>query len=73
MDTGGIGNDRLLRVGVFGSIVAAICCFTPVLAGLLGVLGLASIVVYLDFVLLPVLALFLAITAVALWRRKHLK
>ena len=73
MDTGRVENNRLLRVGIVGSVLAAVCCFTPVLVALLGVLGLSSIVAYLDFVLFPFLALFLAVTAVALWRRKNLK
>jgi len=63
-------KDRLLLTGVIGTIVAAICCFTPILIVLLGAVGLSAAVVYLDFVLFPALAIFLAITGFALWRRK---
>ena len=66
-------NDRLLKVGVVGSAVAAICCFTPILSGLLGIIGLAALADYLDIVLLPLLAGFLAITGYALWQRKQAK
>ncbi len=62
-------KDRLLSIGLLGTIVAAICCFTPALVVLLGVVGLSSIVGYLDFVLLPILAVFLMITGYAIWRR----
>ena len=62
-------KDRLLTTGIVGTIVAAICCFTPALVLLFGALGLASVVGYLDFVLFPALAIFLIITGYALWRR----
>ena len=64
-------KDRLLQVGVLGSIIAALCCFTPVLVILLGAVGLSSMTGYLDLVLLPALAIFLAITGYALWRRSR--
>ncbi len=65
-------NDRtLLRIGLIGTVVAAICCFTPVLVILFGVVGLSAAVGYLDYVLFPALAIFLAITGYALWRRSR--
>lgn len=63
-------NDKsLLKVGVIGTIIAALCCFTPVLAILFGVVGLSVIVGYLDYVLLPALAVFVLITIYAVIRR----
>ncbi len=60
MNKGGLsGGNKCLRAGVWGSIVAAICCATPLLAIALGAIGLATITPYLDFVLLPALGLFL--------------
>ncbi len=65
-------NDRkLLRVGIVGAVVAALCCFTPILVVLLGVVGLSALVGWLDVVLLPALAVFLGITVYALWRRQR--
>lgn len=64
-------KDRLLKVGVIGAIVAAICCFTPVLVVLFGAVGLSAVVGYLDIVLLPALAVFLVITGYALWKRSR--
>ena len=65
-------NDRtMLRTGIVGSAVAAICCFTPALVLLLGALGLTAWVGWLDYALLPVLALFIALTVVALLRLRR--
>jgi len=63
-------NNSLLRVGIVGTIIAALCCFTPVLVVLLGLVGLSAVVGVLDYVLLPVLFIFIAITGYALWKRK---
>ena len=62
-------NSKLLAVGVTGSVIAALCCFTPILVILLGAIGLASLVGALDVVLLPALGLFLLITVYAIWKR----
>ena len=64
-------NDRLLRTGIIGSVIVAICCFTPVLVVLLAAIGLSAITGYLDYVLFPALAFFLAMTGYALWRRRQ--
>lgn len=63
-------KDRLLLTGIGGSLLSAICCFTPVLVITFGALGLSAFVGYLDYVLFPALALFLGLTGYALWRRK---
>ena len=63
-------NNALLRVGIVGAVIAALCCFTPVLVVLLGLVGLSAVVGALDYVLLPVLVIFIAITGYALWKRK---
>jgi len=38
-----MNNAQLLKTGLMGSIIAALCCFTPVLAVLLGVVGLGGV------------------------------
>ncbi|PKO56362.1 MAG: hypothetical protein CVU28_03190, partial [Betaproteobacteria bacterium HGW-Betaproteobacteria-21] len=43
----------MLKTGIAGSVIAAICCATPVLVILLGVLGLSAWVGWLDYVLIP--------------------
>ena len=64
-------RDRLLQAGIAGSAISALCCFTPVLVWLLAALGLSAWGGYLDSVLLPALAVFLAITGYAIWRRRR--
>ncbi|MDF0751543.1 mercury resistance system transport protein MerF [Marinobacter sp. 71-i] len=61
----------LLRFSLIGTVIVALCCFTPILVILLGVVGLSAITGYLDFVLLPALAIFLGLTVYALWRKKQ--
>lgn len=65
-------KDRtLLGVGLVGTLVAALCCFTPVLVTLLAAVGLSAAVGWLDVVLLPALAIFAAITVYALLRERR--
>lgn len=66
-----MSDKALLTTGVIGTVLAALCCFTPVLVVLLGAVGLSAVVGYLDVVLLPALAIFVGITIYALWRRKQ--
>ncbi len=66
-----MNDNRLLKTGIIGSVIVALCCVTPVLVVLLGALGLSAAVGWLDFVLLPALAVFLAITGYALWKRSQ--
>jgi hypothetical protein len=61
----------LLRVSVIGTVLVALCCFTPILVILLGTLGLATLTGYLDYVLLPALAFFIGLTLYAIWRKKQ--
>ncbi|UTW13030.1 mercury resistance system transport protein MerF [Marinobacterium rhizophilum] len=61
--------QRLLKTGIAGTVIVALCCFTPVLVLLLGALGLSALVGYLDIVLLPALAGFVCLTLYALWRK----
>lgn len=65
-------NSKLFRLGMIGSVVTAICCFTPIIVVLFGLLGLAGFLTFVDFVLFPVLALFVGITVYA-YVREHNK
>ena len=62
--------QTLLKTGIIGTVIALICCFTPVLVILFGLLGLSAYIGWLDMVLLPILALFLILTGYALWKCK---
>ena len=68
-----MSNKALLTTGIVGTIIAALCCFTPVLVVLLGVVGLSALTGYLDMVLLPALGFFLLLTIYALWRRSRVQ
>jgi len=63
-------NKKLLNIGIIGTIVTALCCFTPALVFFFGIFGLSSWVGWLDYVLLPALVVFLGITSYALLKWK---
>ncbi len=48
-----------------GTIVTAICCFTPALVVLFAVLGLSAFTPHLDYVLFPALAIFIVLMVVS--------
>jgi len=56
---------------VVGTVAAALCCFTPLLVGFLGLVGLSALTPYLDYVLLPAMVMLpiLAIVSYRKWRR----
>lgn len=64
-------NRTLLKTGIAGSVIAAVCCFTPLLVILLGAVGLAALTPYSDYVLWPALALFVGLTLFALRRQSQ--
>jgi mercuric ion transport protein len=66
-------NRTLLKVGLIGTVIAALCCFTPVLVVLFGAVGLSAYVGMLDYVLFPALGLFAVITVYALWKIQQVK
>lgn len=65
-----MSNPNLLRLGIVGTLITALCCFTPILVIVLGALGLSAVTGYLDFVLLPALGAFVLLTVYALWKRQ---
>ncbi|MFQ5344915.1 MAG: mercury resistance system transport protein MerF [Mariprofundus sp.] len=62
-------TSTLLKTGIIGSAIAALCCFTPLLVVLFGAVGLAAWTGYLDVVLMPALIFFLALIVYAFWRK----
>ena len=61
-----MNNRTLLKTGIAGTVIAALCCFTPVLVVLLGVVGLSAWIGWLDYVLMPALLVFVGIAIYAL-------
>ena len=64
---------QILKIGIAGTIITAICCFTPLLVIILGGLGLSAWVGGLDQILFPLLAFFAAITLFAFLRLRGAK
>ncbi|CAH1663495.1 mercuric ion transport protein [Bradyrhizobium sp. USDA 4011] len=64
-------NDlALVRTGVAGGIIAAICCVTPILAVLLPLVGLGAWLVSADLMAFSLLAVSLGLIAWGLYRRR---
>lgn len=61
---------KLLTIGITGTIIAALYCFTPILVLLLGAIGLETLTGYLDYVLLPALVIFVLLTAYGIYKVK---
>ena len=75
--TGGVemaasSTGRLLKTGLIGSTIAAVCCVTPVLTVTLGFIGLGAMTGYLDYILLPALVFFLGMTIYAIIQKRRL-
>lgn len=66
-----MNQKRLVTLGLAGAVLTALCCFTPILVGLLGLVGLGAVTGYLDYVLLPALATFLGLALYGLLRRNQ--
>ncbi len=61
----------MVKTGLIGTVVTAIFCFTPILAIVLGFIGVAVIVPLLDFALFPLLASFMGMLIVGLFLRER--
>lgn len=64
-------NTKLIGTGVAGALVSMLCCFTPLLAVLLGALGLTAFVAKLDYVLVPIFLASIGLVIFAFARRKR--
>ena len=64
-------NTKLIGTGAAGAVVSLLCCVTPVLAVLLGALGLTAFIAKLDYVLIPVFVASVALVIFALVRRRR--
>lgn len=64
-------NDRsLIATGGIAAVLAAICCATPILAVLLGSVGLTAWIAKADYVIVAVLVLGVALVGLGLYRRQ---
>ncbi|MBX9910634.1 MAG: mercury resistance system transport protein MerF [Beijerinckiaceae bacterium] len=60
----------LIRVGAIGTVVAAICCATPILVISLGLVGFSAWAAKADYVLIPILIASIALVGIGLYRRQ---
>ena len=66
-----MNDSALIKTGIVGAVIAAICCATPILVIALGTVGLSALTGYLDYVLLPVLALCIGLIAFGVYKRRQ--
>ena len=68
-------SSQISKKGMFaaltGTMLVALCCFTPILVILMGAVGLSYFTPYLDMVLLPALVIMIVLTFVSYirWRK----
>mgnify|MGYP001393645600 FL=1 len=62
-------TSTLLKTGMIGMLISALCCFTPVLVLIFGAVGLAAWVGYLDYVLMAALLFFVGVIIYAAIRK----
>ena len=63
-------RKSFIRAGV-GTLLVAVCCFTPILVVTLGIIGLGFLTPSLDYILLPALVVLVVMTVMAYreWRK----
>ncbi len=64
-------NKKLLTTGITGTVVTALCCFTPGLVILFGAIGLSAWLGWIDYVLFPALGIFVLLTIYAVYQRSR--
>ncbi len=62
---------RPLTFGTIAAVVAAICCATPILVITMGTVGLSALAGYLDYVLLPILALSIGLAGYGIYIKRQ--
>ena len=64
-------SKKGIYASLSGTVLVAICCFTPILVVLLGTVGLSALTPYLDIVLLPALFIMIVLTILSYlrWRK----
>ncbi len=58
-------NKKGFFAALAGTLFVALCCFTPILIIALGAVGFSAFTPYLDYVLLPSMAVLIALTIVS--------
>ena len=64
-------SKKGIYASIAGSILVALCCFTPILVITLGAVGISVFTPYLDYVLLPALVMLIVLTLISYGRWKR--
>ena len=64
-------KDKLLASGIGGTVIAALCCFTPLLVVIFAAVGVSAWLGWIDYVLFPALGFFILLTVYAVYRRRR--
>ncbi len=64
-----MNNKTSLRTSIISTVVAALCCFTPVLVIGMGAVGLSAWVGGIDYVVFPIMFVSMGLVANALYVR----
>jgi mercuric ion transport protein len=62
-------NTKWFRVGIIGTVVAVLCCATPLAVVVLGTLGLGALTGWIDIVAIPAILIFGAIAVISYKKR----
>ena len=63
-------SKKGLYTAIGGTLLVALCCFTPILVITLGAVGLSTVTPYLDYVLLPALIVMITVVIISYLRWK---
>jgi mercuric ion transport protein len=63
-------SKKTFYAAVAGTVLVALCCFTPILVISLAAVGMSAFTPYLDYVLLPALVLMIVLAFVSYLRWK---
>jgi mercuric ion transport protein len=63
-------SKKRLYTAIGGTLLVALCCFTPILVITLGAVGLSTVTPYLDYVLLPALLVMITVVIISYLRWK---
>ncbi len=66
-------SKKRIYAAIAGTLLIALCCFTPILVVTLGAVGLSAFTPYLDYVLLPslLILIIIAVSSYIRWRKEH--
>ena len=63
-------SKKGLYAAIAGTVLAALCCATPILVITLGAIGLGAFTPYLDYILMPALIILIIVALVSYRRYK---